>query len=133
MSQPVIDLRCRPAFLHDFFGRRPGTADYDTMRRLSRRLGSSGPDHFACSARGQGFLDEIRGAGPARIVVAGRPTPAQHLPNGDIAGRRLGLRDGILARFSRHRGQAAGAGGGMVETTPMTALHPDARWQRTQP
>lgn len=133
MRQTVIEPALSPGLPARFLRQEAGNGGlrHDAPAQPPPR--QSGPDHFACSAAGQGFLDEIRGAGPARIVVAGRPTPAQHLPNGDIAGRRLGLRDGILARFSRQRGQAAGAGGGMVETTPMTALHPDARWQRTQP
>lgn len=33
----VIDMRCRPAFLHDFFGATPGTPEYDTARWLNRR------------------------------------------------------------------------------------------------
>lgn len=83
---PVIDMRCRPAFLHDFFGRTPGTPDYQTVRWLNRRVGTEGPDdHFARSATGQGFLDEIRDAGLTRAVVVGRHTPAQQLPNDDIA------------------------------------------------
>ena len=30
----VIDMRCRPAYLHDFFGATPGTAAYETARWL---------------------------------------------------------------------------------------------------
>lgn len=29
-SPKVIDLRCRPAFLHDFFGANPGSPGYET-------------------------------------------------------------------------------------------------------
>ena len=44
----VIDLRCRPAYLHDFFGATPGSAGADTARWLNRRVGTVGNDeHFA--------------------------------------------------------------------------------------
>jgi predicted TIM-barrel fold metal-dependent hydrolase len=87
MSLPVIDMRCRPAFLHDFFGRTAGSPDFDTVRWLNRRVGSRAEDlHFVRSATGQGFLDEITAAGLSRAVVVGRHTPVQHLPNDDIAG-----------------------------------------------
>ncbi len=26
----IIDLRCRPAFLHDFFGATPGSPEFET-------------------------------------------------------------------------------------------------------
>lgn len=84
MSTPqrVIDLRCRPAYLHDFFGATPGSAGADTARWLNRRVGTRGDDaHFVRSRTPQGFLDEVRDAGLSHAVVVGRHTPAQHLPN----------------------------------------------------
>jgi predicted TIM-barrel fold metal-dependent hydrolase len=87
MTFPIIDMRCRPAFLHDFFGKTPGNADFETMRWLNRRVGTRGDDqHFTRSAKPDGFIAEIRDAGLARAVLVGRHTPAQHLPNDDIAG-----------------------------------------------
>lgn len=81
----VIDMRCRPAYLHDFFGKTPGTPDYDVVRWLNRRVGTRGPDdHFARSATPSGFLAEIKDAGLSRAVVVGRHTPTQHLPNDTI-------------------------------------------------
>lgn len=78
----VIDMRCRPAYLHDFFGATPGSAETDTARWLNRRVGTRGDDeHFARSRTPQGFLDEVRDAGLSRAVVVGRHTPGQHLPN----------------------------------------------------
>lgn len=83
---PVIDMRCRPAFLHDFFGRSPGTPDYETVKWLNRRVGTQGDvEHFACSATPKGFLSVVKEAGLARAVVVGRRTPTQHLPNDEIA------------------------------------------------
>ena len=40
----IIDMRCRPAYLHDFFGATPGTAANDTARWLNRRVGTRGND-----------------------------------------------------------------------------------------
>jgi len=36
----VIDLRCRPAYLHDFFGATPGSPEFETARWLNRRVGA---------------------------------------------------------------------------------------------
>lgn len=81
----VIDMRCRPAFLHDFFGATPGTAAYETARWLNRRVGMRGSDeHFTASLTQEGFLKEVSDAGLSRAVVVGRHTPAQHLPNDTI-------------------------------------------------
>ena len=87
MTRPIIDMRCRPAYLHDFFGKTPGTPDHDVVRWLNRRVGTRGDDqHFARSATPEGFLAQITDAGLTRAVVVGRHTPNQHLPNDDIAG-----------------------------------------------
>lgn len=81
----IIDMRCRPAYLHDFFGKTPGTPDHDVVRWLNRRVGTRGDDtHFARSSTPEGFLAELRDAGLARAVVIGRHTPFQHLPNDRI-------------------------------------------------
>ena len=81
----VIDMRCRPAFLHDFFGATPGSAAHDTARWLNRRVGTIGNDaHFERSLTQAGFLDEVRDAGVTHAVVVGRHTPSQHLPNEKI-------------------------------------------------
>lgn len=78
----VIDMRCRPAYLHDFFGANPGSAGYATARWLNRRVGTRGNnEHFARSLTPQGFVDEVREAGLSKAVVVGRHTPSQHLPN----------------------------------------------------
>lgn len=85
MTQKIIDMRCRPAYMHNFFGKTPGSADYDVVRWLNRRVGTRGDDeHFTRSSTASGFLDEIRDAGLTRAVVVGRHTPSQHLPNEDI-------------------------------------------------
>ncbi|WP_034992459.1 amidohydrolase family protein [Beijerinckia mobilis] len=81
----IIDMRCRPAYLHDFFGKTPGTAEFDTARWLNRRVGTRGSDtHFTRSATHDGFIAEVKDAGLTKAVVVGRHTPAQHLPNDTI-------------------------------------------------
>ncbi len=83
----IIDMRCRPAYLHDFFGKTPGSPDYDVVRWLNRRVGTRGSDeHFTRSATPEGFLAEVQDAGLTRAVVVGRHTPSQHLPNDTIHG-----------------------------------------------
>lgn len=85
MSRNIIDMRCRPAFLHDFFGATPGSPAHETARWLNRRVGTRGSDtHFEKSLTHQGFLQEVRDAGLSKAVVVGRRTPAQHLPNETI-------------------------------------------------
>lgn len=85
MSQKIIDLRNRPAFLHNFFGATPGSPEHTTARWLNRRVGARGSDtHFEKSLTQEGFLDEVRGAGLTKAVVVGRHTPGQHLPNDTI-------------------------------------------------
>ena len=80
----VIDMRCRPAYLHDFFGATPGTAAYETARWLNRRVGSRHDEHFTPSLTREGFLQEVHAAGLRHAVVVGRHTPGQHLPNDRI-------------------------------------------------
>ncbi|MDG9928329.1 MULTISPECIES: amidohydrolase family protein [unclassified Pseudomonas] len=83
----VIDLRCRPAFLHPFFGGVPGSPEHATARWLNRRVGTRGADdHFERSLTQEGFLAEVREAGLHKVVVVGRHTPGQHLSNDRIHG-----------------------------------------------
>ncbi|RIA35605.1 hypothetical protein DFO61_0050 [Ectopseudomonas oleovorans] len=83
----VIDLRCRPAYLHPFFGGVPGSPEHDVARWLNRRVGTRGADnHFERSLTPEGFLAELREAGLHKAVVVGRHTPSQHLPNDTIHG-----------------------------------------------
>lgn len=81
----VIDMRCRPAYLHDFFGATPDSPGEATARWLNRRVGTRGDDgHFVRSRTHEGFLAEVREAGLSKAVVVGRHTPGQHLPNDRI-------------------------------------------------
>lgn len=78
----VIDMRCRPAYLHDFFGATPGSAENETAKWLNQRVGTRGDlEHYAASRTAEGFLETVRAARLKRAVVVGRHTPSQHLPN----------------------------------------------------
>lgn len=85
MTRKIIDMRCRPAYLHNFFGATPGSPEHATARWLNRRVGTRGSDtHFERSLTHEGFLAEVRDAGLTHAVVVGRHTPSQHLPNNAI-------------------------------------------------
>ncbi|WP_198007961.1 hypothetical protein [Methylovulum miyakonense] len=81
MSRPIIDMRSRPAFLHDFYGATPATPGYETAKWLNRRLGSKQDDHFVRSHTLDGFIEEIREVGIRHAVVVGRDTPDITIPN----------------------------------------------------
>jgi predicted TIM-barrel fold metal-dependent hydrolase len=84
MTQRIIDIRSRPALLHDFYGAREGTAEFDTATWLNRRVGSEEPTHFARSQTLNGYLNEVRSAGVWKSVVIGRDTPAIQNLNDEI-------------------------------------------------
>jgi predicted TIM-barrel fold metal-dependent hydrolase len=98
MTKRVIDVRNRPAFLHDFYGARPRTPEAETAIWLNRRVGSKEPEHFVRSRTEEGFLTEIQSAGIEKAVVIGRDTPG--IKN---------LNDEIASLVSRHR-ELVGAG-----------------------
>ena len=138
----VIDMRCRPAYLHDFFGATPGSATNETARWLNRRVGTRGDDeHYARSRTPEGFLAEITDAGLSQAVVVGRHTPAQHLTNDRIhqivsADPRLVgvgavdpdlLGDATLAEVDRAVLQLGLAGINLEPGFGSPARHPDDR------
>lgn len=84
MSRKIIDMRSRPAFLHDFYGATPGTKEYETARWLNKRLGSKDIDHFKRSYTLEGFLGEVRDSGIDTAVVVGRDTPSLSISNDRI-------------------------------------------------
>jgi predicted TIM-barrel fold metal-dependent hydrolase len=84
MSLPIIDMRSRPSFLHDFYGATPGTPSFDVVRWLNGRVGSRDVDHFRRSVDVDAFIGEIREAGIAQAVVVGRDTPGVRHTNDEI-------------------------------------------------
>lgn len=85
MTGRIIDIRNRPALLHDFYGARRGTPEFDTAKWLNGRTGSKDPEHFARSQSEGEYLNEIRSAGIDFAVVIGRDTPAIKNDNDEIA------------------------------------------------
>lgn len=85
MALNVIDIRNRPAFLHDFYGKTPGSAGEATALWLNGRTGSHVVDHFTRSRSEQAWVEEIRVAGVRKTVVIGRDTPEIRNDNDEIA------------------------------------------------
>jgi predicted TIM-barrel fold metal-dependent hydrolase len=84
LKPKIIDLRNRPAFLHDFYGARRGTDAFHGAVWLNRRTGSSDPEHFVRSQTEEGYIREIRESGFLAAVVIGRDTPAIQNDNDQI-------------------------------------------------
>jgi uncharacterized protein len=84
MTRPIIDMRSRPSFLHDFYGATPGTAAFETVKWLNRRVGSKDVEHFTRSRDVDAFVDEIRECGIRTAVVVGRDTPAVRHGNDEV-------------------------------------------------
>ena len=117
LSHPVIDMRCRPSFLHRFFGAEPGTAEFETVRWINRRVGSRDPDHFTRAANVASLVVELDTAGITHAVVVARSTPTVRVSNEAVAtlarksaGRLIGVasvdpldlgRNGALAEVRR--------------------------------
>lgn len=83
--QQIIDMRSRPAFLHDFFGANPDSAGYQTAKWLNQRVGSNDIEHFKRSYTLGGYLAEIEAAKINKAVVVGRETPSLTIGNDEIA------------------------------------------------
>jgi len=84
MGRRIIDIRNRPAFLHDFYGARRGTPEFDTARWLNGRTGSHDVEHFTRSQTEAGYIGEIVEAGLDFAVVIGRDTPRIQNDNDQI-------------------------------------------------
>jgi len=85
LTRKIIDLRSRPAFLHDFYGATPGTDAYETAKWLNHRVGSRDDEHFVRSHTLDGFIREIHGAGITAAAVIGRDTPGVSTSNDRVA------------------------------------------------
>jgi uncharacterized protein len=84
LTRPIIDLRSRPAFLHEFYGATPGSPGHDTARWLNRRVGSKDELHFERSYTLEGFVQEIRSAGITAATLIGRDTPSVSTTNDEV-------------------------------------------------
>jgi predicted TIM-barrel fold metal-dependent hydrolase len=93
VSRKIIDMRSRPAFLHDFYGATPGTKEYEVARWLNRRVGSRDDAHFVRSHTLEGYIAEIRETGISAAVVVGRDTPSLRISNDRIVEVTAGHRE----------------------------------------
>lgn len=84
MTRPIIDMRSRPSYLHDFYGATPGTPSFEVVKWLNRRVGSHDVEHFRRSTDVQAFVAEIRESGISQAVVVGRDTPGVRHDNDQI-------------------------------------------------
>lgn len=93
MTQRIIDIRSRPAYLHDFYGATPGSAGWETARWLNRRVGSRDDLHFERSRTLEGFIAEIHAAGISAATVIGRDTPGVATTNEEVVELVQGRRE----------------------------------------
>lgn len=82
---PITDMRCRPSFLHPFFGAEPGTPAFEVVRWLNRRVGSRALDHFTQARDVAALLREMDSASVARAVMVARSTPGVDVANEALA------------------------------------------------
>jgi predicted TIM-barrel fold metal-dependent hydrolase len=84
MKSKVIDMRSRPTFLHDFYGKTPGTPSFEVVKWLNGRVGSRDVQHFTRCKNADDFVAEIRESGIDTAVVVGRDTPSVKHTNDEI-------------------------------------------------
>ena len=87
LRPPIVDLRSRPSWLHKFFGSTPNTPEFDTVRWLNKRVGTSAGniDHFTRSNDIESFTGEMDAAGISVGVMVARNTPTVRVSNDDVA------------------------------------------------
>ncbi len=78
-------MRGRPPFLHRFFGSTPETAEFETVRWVNRRVGSTDDAHFARVATVSDFCEEMDFAGIATTVMVARSVPGVRVANEALA------------------------------------------------
>lgn len=98
IHHPIIDMRCRPSFLHRFFGAEPGTPEFATVQWMNRRVGSRDVDHFTRAPDVATLAAELAAAGITHAVVVARSTPTVRVSNEAVAslaaasgGRLIGI------------------------------------------
>ena len=86
MSQPIVDMRSRPSYLHPFFGAKPGSSEEGVVRWLNKRVGGKEIDHFVRGRTIEGFCAEMKSAGISAAVMVARSVPGVRISNDDLAG-----------------------------------------------
>lgn len=82
---PIIDMRLRPPFLHNFFGATPGTPEFDLVRWVNKRVGCKEPEQFAAYRTIGDVVTGMDEAGIGLGVTVGRSTPTVRITNDEIA------------------------------------------------
>ena len=83
-NKKVIDMRSRPSFLHDFYGKTPGTPEFEVVKWLNGRVGAKNVEHFTESRDVEAFVKEIKDTRISASVVVGRDTPGIKHSNDEI-------------------------------------------------
>lgn len=84
MANKVIDMRSRPSFLHDFYGKTRGTPEFEVVKWLNGRVGSKDVMHFTRSKNVAAFVEEIKESRISTAVIVGRDTPGIKHTNDEI-------------------------------------------------
>jgi uncharacterized protein len=84
MAKKVIDMRSRPAYLHDFYGKTPGTPEFEVVKWLNGRVGAKNVEHFTQSRDREAFVREIKDTRITASVIVGRDTPGIKHSNDEI-------------------------------------------------
>jgi hypothetical protein len=137
MAAPkIVDMRCRPSFLHRFFGAEPGTPEFETVRWMNARVGSLDVDHFTRAGDVAGLLAELDGAGISHAVVVARSTPTVRVSNDAVAaiarqsdGRLIGIAS--IDPLDLVRDEAAAEARRAVEGLGLAGINIDAGFYAT--
>ena len=84
MAKKVIDMRSRPAYLHDFYGKTAGTPEFEVVKWLNGRVGAKNVEHFTQSRDRESFVREINDTRITASVIVGRDTPGIKHSNDEI-------------------------------------------------
>ena len=83
-AKKVIDMRSRPAYLHDFYGKTRGTPEFEVVKWLNGRVGATEVEHFTRSKDIESFVREIKATRITASVIVGRDTPGIKHSNDEI-------------------------------------------------
>ncbi len=136
LLHPIIDMRCRPAFLHRFFGAEPGTPEFATVQWMNRRVGSRDIDHFTRAPNVESLVKELDAAGVDHAVVVARSTPTVRVTNesvADLAARSGGRLIGIASVDPIDLGRTAAVSEAQhaIQTLGLAGLNLDAGFYAT--
>ncbi len=110
MAKKVIDMRSRPSFLHDFYGKTPGTPEFEVVKWLNGRVGAKNVEHFTASKNLWAFVKEIKDTRITASVIVGRDTPGIKHSNDEIHTMVKGQKELIgVGSIDPHRWGVRGA------------------------